>query len=117
MESRACGSRFYTFLHLLITLETDVVEKLHGGFGHFLGVLTGNDNPAIAVRHDDITGPDQTATSLDRSIYRFNFIAARAESAAFPFVIGRNLVVDDLIAVRQTAAGDHSQHSQLLPVH
>src|SRR5262249_18477596 len=52
-----------------------------------------------------------------RSIYRFNFIAARAESAAFPFVIGRNLVVDDLIAVRQTAAGDHSQHSQLLPVH
>ena len=58
---RACASRLHALLHFLITLEADVIEKLHGSFRYFFGVLAWHDNHAIAVCHDHIAGSDQHA--------------------------------------------------------
>src|SRR5215470_8763173 len=77
-------------LHFLITLQTDIIEELHRSLGHLLGVLTRDNNHAVAVRHNHISRTDKHTAQVDRAIYRFNFIAARAEAASFSFVIGGN---------------------------
>jgi hypothetical protein len=51
--------RLHALLHSPIALETDVIEKLHGGFGYFFGMLAGHDNHAVAVCHDDIARSDK----------------------------------------------------------
>ena len=48
-----------TLLHFLITLQPDIIEELHGGFGYFFGVLTWHDNDAIAICHDHVAGSDK----------------------------------------------------------
>src|SRR5438034_11578824 len=103
-------------LHLLITIEPNIIEELHRCFGNFLGVLAWDNNHTVAVCHHDIPRTDKHTAQVDRSIYRFDFVPARTESAPFSFVIGGHFMSDDLVAVCQTSTGDHTYHSQLLPV-
>src|SRR5438552_17684281 len=97
-------------LLFLIPLQPDIVEVLHCRLCDFLGMLPRNHDDSVAIGHYNVAGADEHTSQSNRPVDRLDFITSWAEASTHPFVICRNLVKDNFIAVRQTAASDDAAH-------